>query len=163
MIWQIFLVSIGVLIKETQTATNVSGVLVQNTAWTLTGSPYNVVNDVHIPRNVTLTIQKGVYVNFGQGDFEILVKGFLQIQGTSAKKVIFEGGLITNQKSMIKFQSTQLSLSSINYTVFSGPKKALLIATAVNGLPQNSDTLSVLSSSFLDNTMIQVEGKIIID
>ena len=161
MIWQIFLVSIFFLIKETQTATNVGGVLVDNTIWTLTGSPYNVVNDVHIPRNVTLAIQQGVQVNFSQGDFEILVKGFLQIQGTPTQQVILGGGSATEQKSRIKFQSSNLSLSAISYTKFNGPKRALIIANAADGLVQNSKTLHVLSSSFLRNTQIQVEGRIL--
>ena len=163
MIRQIFLVSIVFLIKKTQTATNVGGLLLNNTVWTSTGNPYKLVKDVQIPRNVTLTIQQGVRVDFAQDDFEILVKGFLQIKGTSAKQVIFEGGLATDQKSMIKFQSTNLSLSSISYTKFNGPKSALIIAKAADGLVQNSKTLSVLSSSFLRNTQIQVEGRLIRD
>ena len=163
MIWQIFLVSIGFLLKYNQAATNVGGRLANNTVWTSTGSPYRLVKDVQVPRAITLTIQQGVRVDFSQGDFEILVKGFLQIKGTSAKQVIFEGGLATDQKSMIKLQSTNLSLSSISYAKFNGPKSALIIAKAADGLVQNSKTLSVLSSSFLHNTQIKIEGKIITD
>jgi len=152
---------LGLLIGPAQAATIVGGVLLQNTVWTCgcSANPYYLINDVQIPGNVTLTIQSGVEINFSQGDFEILVKGFLKIQGTAAQPIIFEGGLANDSKWMIKFQSTQLSQSSISYAQFKGPKKALQLADAATGIQKNTDVLVVESSTFLANTEIEANGK----
>ncbi|CAF4161648.1 unnamed protein product, partial [Rotaria magnacalcarata] len=52
---------------------------------------------------------------------------------------------------MIAFPSTNLSESSINYAIFTGPKKRLQITTALAGLPQDTGVLAVENAIFLGN------------
>ena len=122
-----FLVALGFLNGFIHAATNVGGVLLTNTIWSNTSSAnlYRLISNVQIPRNVTLIIQAGVTVKFDQGDFEMFVKGSIQILGTSGKPVIFEDGSASDLKYMISFGSTQLSQSAINFAQFRGPKKAI--------------------------------------
>ena len=148
------------IINNIETATNVSGVLIQNTIWTADGTenPYNLVGDVQIPFNSTLTIRPGVMIFFNYGDYEILVKGFLRIEGTDNKLVVFQGGTANHKKWMIKFQSTQLSLSSISYASFFGPKQALQLVDVPEGIQENNGTLIVQSSTFYHFANIGANG-----
>ena len=148
------------IINNIETATNVGGILFENTVWTADGSenPYNLVGDVQIPFNSTLTIRPGVVINFGSDDCEILVKGFLRVEGTVGNPVIFQGGYTDDEQWMIKFQSTQLSLSSISYAHFIGPKKAVQLASIPNDIQKNNGTLIIQSSIFSDNTGIGTNG-----
>ncbi|UJR27178.1 hypothetical protein I4U23_008474 [Adineta vaga] len=155
-----FVVILGLLCSSSEAATNVGGVLLGNTVWSNVGSanPYYLTKDLHVPRNVTLTIQAGVVINFVQGDFEILVKGNLKIEGTSLQRVTLEGGSATDLKYMLKFQSTQLALTSIRYAQFKGPKSAIQIIHSGTGLQQNSGELVVDSSTFSDGTRVSANG-----
>ncbi|CAF1366704.1 unnamed protein product, partial [Rotaria sp. Silwood1] len=112
-----------------QALTNVGGVLLQDTVWSSSGNanPYYLINHVQVPYNASLTIQAGVQVIFGSGNFEILVKGVLKVQGTANKPVHFYNGSAADTKWMITFQSTNLTRSLISHAVFTGPKKGLQI------------------------------------
>ena len=149
------------LCGSSQAATYVGGVLLTNTVWSSAGSanPYYLTQDVQVPRNVTLTIQAGVVINFTQGDFEILVKGYLKVEGTASQKVIFQGGSGSDLKYMLKFQSTRLPLTSIQYAQFKGPKSAVQITNAAPGLQQNTGKLVIESSIFSDGTTISANGR----
>ncbi len=77
-------------------ATNVGGVLYDNTTWTLANSPYIVTSTVKVPSNVTLTIEAGttiisnVDLSHMTGDmFEII--GTIIAHGTVDKKITFDG------------------------------------------------------------------------
>jgi hypothetical protein len=152
------------LLGSTQTATNVGGVLLNNAIWTSSGSanPYYLIKDVQIPRNVTLTIQSGVIIDFSQGDFEIFCKGVIILQGTKLKPIILQGGTANDLKSLIHFQGTQLSNSTINYAEFEGPKKALQVEDAAPNLSPTTGNLLVQSSNFTDATEIDAYSKNII-
>ncbi|CAF1290486.1 unnamed protein product [Rotaria sordida] len=143
--------------SRSQASTNVGGMLLQNTIWSRSGgaNPYYVISNVYVPRNVTLTIQAGVQILFDRGDFEILVKGFLHVQGTASNPVQFYNGAATNTKWMVTLQSTNLSASFINNAIFTGPQKGLQITTALAGLPQNTGVLVVQNTVFLENTSIE--------
>ncbi|CAF1055558.1 unnamed protein product [Adineta ricciae] len=149
-----------VLCGSSQAATYVGGVLLTNTVWSSAGSanPYYLTQDVQVPRNVTLTIQAGVVINFTQGDFEILVKGYLKVEGTASQKVTFQGGSGSDLKYMLKFQSTRLPLTSIRYAQFKGPKSAVQITNSAPGLQQNTGKLVIESSIFSDGTTISANG-----
>lgn len=67
-------------------ATDVSGD--QHGAWTLAGSPYNLVGDVRVPAGQKLIIQPGVQV-IGQGQFKLTVEGALDAVGTEASPILF--------------------------------------------------------------------------
>ncbi len=69
-------------------ATNVSGVIISNTTWTLANSPYIVVGDVAIDSGITLTIQPGVQVRF-DGSYNFYVDGRLLAIGTVTDSITF--------------------------------------------------------------------------
>ena len=158
--WQVSIFFLLLILKQIQSATHVGGVLFENTVWTNTGSAntYYLLKNIQIPKNVTLTIGEGVKVSFALGDFEIFVKGRINISGTSENPVIFQGGSANDKKWMMTFQSTQLSLSSISYAHFMGPKKALQLVDAPDGIVENNGTLIVQSSTFSDNSVVAVNG-----
>jgi hypothetical protein len=145
-----------------QALTNVGGVLLQNTVWSSTGSanPYYLINYVHVPFNVTLTIQAGVQIIFQNADSQILVKGVLKVQGTATNPVRFYNGSATNSNWMVTFQSTNLTQSSIVYAIFTGPQKGLQITSSAIGLTQNTGDLLVQNSAFVGNTTIEATGKL---
>ena len=66
-------------------ATEVGGIINENTVWDLAGSPYIITNEVQIADNVTLTIKPGVVVNEGN----IRVWGTLSAIGTNDLKINF--------------------------------------------------------------------------
>ena len=150
-----------ILLGQSQAATNVSGVLLQNTMWTSDdgANPFMLTEDVQIPFNVTLTIQGGVQVIFDAGNFELLIKGALKVEGTAKQPVEFFGGKADDTKWMITFMSTNLSRSSIKYTVFTGPKRAVQLTYALVGLQHNSGILVLKSITCLSGTEIAANGK----
>jgi putative cofactor-binding repeat protein len=75
------------LIKPTYVfATDVSGPV--SGVWTLAGSPYNVVGDIFLPANRTLTIEPGVQVIF-QGWYKFVIYGSLLSIGTAQDSILF--------------------------------------------------------------------------
>ena len=68
--------------------TSVSGVISSNTTWSLSSSPYIVIDNILVNEGVTLTVEAGVTVKMLSGkDFQ--VKGELIAQGTNASKITF--------------------------------------------------------------------------
>ena len=105
--------------------TNVSGPYFSNTNWTLSGSPYNVVGDVQIPADITLTIDAGVEINFA-GNYEILIKGSIIANGNLNNPINF---IEQNEgKAMLMFKETNLSNSQLTYINFTGEKDAIQLA-----------------------------------
>ncbi|CAF3413984.1 unnamed protein product [Rotaria socialis] len=78
------------LLSRSEPLTNVGGIILQDTTWSSVGNanPYYLISDVYVPRNVTLIIRPGVRILFNNGDFEILVKGFLQVNGNALNPVL---------------------------------------------------------------------------
>ncbi|MFH0730526.1 MAG: right-handed parallel beta-helix repeat-containing protein [Pseudomonadota bacterium] len=80
-----------VVLSVTQAeATNVSGAISSSTTWTLAGSPYVVTGDITLSAGVTLTIQPGVVVQFGD-NVALWVDGTLSAVGTSSAHITFTG------------------------------------------------------------------------
>jgi parallel beta-helix repeat protein len=73
-------------------ATNVTGILSSDTTWTKAGSPYTFTGNVLVENHVTLTIESGVTVNFG--DYYMKVNGTLTSRGASGDPIRFNGGYI---------------------------------------------------------------------
>jgi len=75
--------------------TEVSGIIWENTTWTLENSPYIITDTIQIPENVTLNIEPGVTVIFsGEGNM-FLVHGSVYAHGTPNNKIVFDGGGVT--------------------------------------------------------------------
>ena len=73
--------------------TEVSGILNTNTTWTLSGSPYTIINTVQIPSGIVLTIEPGVEINanaLDPGRQLFTVKGAIIANGTSDKLINFK-------------------------------------------------------------------------
>jgi len=69
-------------------ATYVEGPIQQDTVWTLTDSPFEVINDIIIMPGFTLTIEPGVVVRFG-GNFSLTVMGRLNAGGNPEDMITF--------------------------------------------------------------------------
>jgi len=80
--------------------TQVSGEITKDTVWTLEKSPFIVIDDVIVEREVTLTIEPHVEILFKQNK-GLTIKGILIADG-SAK------GTISDSSEFIKFTSNQL-------------------------------------------------------
>jgi parallel beta-helix repeat protein len=72
-----------------QSGTNESGVITSDTTWTQAGSPYNLVGNISVSSDVTLTIGAGVTVNLN--DFYMTIYGGLVAKGTSTNKIQING------------------------------------------------------------------------
>lgn len=85
------------------------------------------------------------------GDFELLIRGYLQVQGTPIDQVIFDGSaMIKANKSMISFKGTNLSQSLITSTLFIGPRKSVTLAESLAEIPFNKGDLIVQHCTFQD-------------
>jgi parallel beta-helix repeat protein len=69
-------------------ATYVEGVLTQNTDWTLVDNPFVVANNITVDPGVTLTIEPGVQVRFGE-NFSLIVLGRIVADGASDMMIRF--------------------------------------------------------------------------
>ena len=99
--------------------TDVSGNIATNTTWTKAGSPYVLTGDVGVPSAYTLTIEAGVTVQ-RSGDYEILINGNIQFNGSSADSIIFQSAsnLDSTNSFFIEFQKSSLDASDISYVSF---------------------------------------------
>lgn len=138
--------------------TNVSGAYFSNTNWSKAGSPYNVTGDVQVPAGVTLSIEPGVQINFN-GDYQILVKGYLMANGTKSLPIVLSSGSVTG-KAMILFRSTNLSISQMCNLQFTGPKYALQLEdeSEFSQSPTKLSGVLTVKNITLTNTAVQTKG-----
>jgi len=106
----------------TADATYIEGVIIQDTVWTLTDSPFVLSKNITVYPTATLTIEPGVEVRFG-GDFSLNVRGSLSAIGEENNTITF-----TSNKEQpgrgdwytIKFNGTEpstLTYCSIQYAI----------------------------------------------
>ena len=81
----------GVHFGLAQTSTNVSGIIISDTVWTKTNSPYSLTGPTAVNRGVTLTIEHGATVNLN--NYYMQVNGTLQAVGTNADPIRFNDGV----------------------------------------------------------------------
>jgi hypothetical protein len=87
----------------------------QTGTWVADSITYYVVGDIHIPEGETLTIEPGVSVKF-EGDFEIIIDGTLDAQGTPADSIEFSTiNLVDSTWSGITFNSGASSASVMRH------------------------------------------------
>jgi photosystem II stability/assembly factor-like uncharacterized protein len=103
--------------------TGVQGIVLTNTTWTRSGSPYYVIGDVQVPSGVRLTIEPGVRVEY-MGNYELLIKGYLKAQGTLTDSITLVGS-----GTKVKFVGTNLDSSSISYVRISGSGRAIMVGS----------------------------------
>lgn len=72
-------------IGNVRAATSLNGILTSDTTLTQNNSPYELTGPVCISTGVTLTIESGVTVNFGE--YYLIVNGTLNARGTSNNKI----------------------------------------------------------------------------
>lgn len=70
--------------------TQVCGAIDADTTWTAAGSPYVTTCDVSVNAGVTLTIESGVTVQFGDTTHDLIVLGSLLVQGSQVEPVRFQ-------------------------------------------------------------------------
>ncbi len=144
-------------ISKAKSQTNVSGNITQNTTWTKAGSPYTLVGNVGVPAAYTLTIEPGVVVQ-READYQILINGAIQFNGTTTDSIVFVSGanLTVNSKFFIDFKKSSLGNSILSFISFqngSGLSNNLFMGNPPGGsatIPQNSGILH-LSHSNLSN------------
>src|SRR4051794_15624493 len=103
----------------TRAQTNVSGNITSKTTWTKANSPYILTGNVGVPSAYTLTIEPGVTVQRSD-DYQILINGAVQVDGTSADTIFFVNGsaLNANSKFFIEFKKSNLDNSRLSYLSF---------------------------------------------
>ncbi len=70
-------------------ATEVSGPITANATWTLSQSPYVVMDDILVENGATLTIEPGVMVRFNVARNLTIQAGALKAQGTEQSPILF--------------------------------------------------------------------------
>ncbi|TCS84490.1 Ig-like domain-containing protein [Tepidibacillus fermentans] len=87
-ILMLFVMSFQVdIIAQASTGTNVSGIIKQDTTWTLAGSPYYLTGDIQIANGVTLTVESGVIIEGNNN--RIRVFGDFEAIGKSNSRIVF--------------------------------------------------------------------------
>jgi len=81
---------VGVMVASFSRATDVGGLLSNNTVWTASQSPYFVLTNVAVPNGLTLTVQAGVVVRMSNG-VSITAQGgaTIEVEGTAPGPVQF--------------------------------------------------------------------------
>ena len=98
------------IVSISYSQTDVKGNLSENVTWEKAKSPYNVTENISVAKDVTLTIEPGVKINFAQYA-KMTVNGKLLAEGTAQDSIIFTGnqwsGIIidyqSNEGSKIKY------------------------------------------------------------
>ncbi|QZK91308.1 DUF1573 domain-containing protein [Flavobacterium sp. CHNK8] len=96
--------------------TGVCGLIAQNATWTKALSPYYILCDVQVPSGVTLTIEPGVEIRY-TGDYELLVKGRLEANGTQPNTIVFRSDVsgMKKGKRFLNFAATNLATHKLSY------------------------------------------------
>ncbi len=142
----------ALLVLSLYAQTNVGGTYTSDATWMISGSPYNVISNVGIPDEITLTIESGVVVNFNS-DHQIIIHGSLIANGDNDMNIVFNSNV--SGSAMILFQYTNLNNSSLSYIEINGPKSGISLSTNTND--NNSGTLTINNLS-ITNSKIQTNG-----
>ncbi len=91
----------------------VGGTITDDTLWTASQSPYEVVQSVTVPPGVTLRIEPGVVLNF-RDNTGLTVRGRLVAEGTPGERIRFDRASGSSRWKGIAFRSTRAD-SRITY------------------------------------------------
>jgi len=94
-------------------ATDVGGIIDTDTTWDLADSPYNIIADVQIAENVTLTVYPGVIISNGR----IRVWGTFSAIGTELLKVFLNSVYIKGEdiKSIVNIEFSEFNGGSLDH------------------------------------------------
>ena len=137
--------------------TEVSGIIDEETTWTVSGSPYIVTGNVLIKNNTKLIIESSVVINFVE-DNSIIVKGFLIINGTDSERVTIN----SDSAITIVFEDSNLNNSNIDYVDFISEVGNASIRVGDEtehnqNQIKNSGTLTI-NNSFFNNFNLETKG-----
>jgi len=141
--------------------TSVSGVITTNTTWSKENSPYNIVGNIGISPNITLTIEGGVEV-INNSSHEVLILGAIKVNGTPKDSVRFhtnsKGGPGTTK--FLEFRKTNLSNSYINYAKFTGNQDIVLVSRETEHDQADIKVSGVLTFDhcYFENSIMQTNG-----
>ena len=148
------------LFSLTAGATYVEGDITQDTVWTLIDSPFMVSKDVTVYPGVTLTIEPGVEVRFGE-NCTIIVLGTLYASGTQDKIITF-----TSNKDQPK-------AGDWNAIEFSGTEPSILaycfVKYATNGTTIENGNVAIINSEIgnnqrgitIENSIVEIKSTVI--
>ena len=103
----------------TQASTDVNGIINSDTTWTKANSPYTITQPVTVNSGVTLTIEPGVTAIMNQNVY-LQVDGVVVAIGTSAEKILFDGGEIRLMPNSTGWNEQTASGSVIENAIFNG-------------------------------------------
>jgi hypothetical protein len=135
-----------------QPATNVGGVIVTDTTWALTGSPYVVTGNVTVADGVTLTIEAGVQIIVNQGR-QLEVQGRLHAVGTPTAPIQFVAATagVRGYWRHLRLGGgnvlTDSNASRLSYVVFDGGGAGGLGALFIDRSAPTLDHLTIRRSS----------------
>lgn len=138
----LLLIGLLFLSKQAQANTEVGGIINKNTTWTVSNSPYIVIDTIQIPEGIVLTIEPDVviqYKHWNHGDL-FLVNGSIIARGTAEKMIIFDMADYNGNY----FGTTGADMNTIidlDYTKFKGGKFYAI---------QNGATLNLNNSILLN-------------
>ncbi len=111
LILTVFLISALICVGSVHAATPVSGLISSDATWTASNSPYQLSGPTAVIQGVTLTIEPGVTVDFG--NYYLRVNGTLHASGTSSNKIT----ITTDAAAQNPLQQIQLMNGSANCIV----------------------------------------------
>ncbi|APR76272.1 PE-PGRS virulence associated protein [Minicystis rosea] len=139
---------IGALPYVNDPTPNLEGVLWTDTTLAAAGSPYTITGDLTVPAGVTLTIPAGVTLGASSSDdmgsgldtarVELIVRGTLLTQGTTASPVVFKAATSTSASAWYGIVSdTPGTVLTTNRTTITNARYGLYVSDgnpSVNGL-----------------------------
>tara|TARA_R110002020_G_scaffold303939_5_gene519695 strand:+ start:39040 stop:42498 length:3459 start_codon:yes stop_codon:yes gene_type:complete len=127
--------------------TDVSGTISSDTTWSLDNSPYNIVGETSLPKDITLTIEPGVIINY-TNSYKMFIRGVLIASGTSESPITWNGNSYENSNPMLVYENANLSNSIITYNKFVGPQKGIQIGQHSQTNFKNTGILTITHSDF---------------
>jgi flagellar hook assembly protein FlgD len=151
---------IGLAASIEARATNVSSNITTNTEWTVAGSPYVITAPISVTSGVTLTVDPGVVVELGSGNY-LVVNGTLMAAGTSASPISFTSAAATPAAGNWGFVSftAGASASQLSYVTFQyGGGNNWGAMVFVQGSSPTFDHVTIASSSTIGLNMNTAGG-----
>ena len=100
--------------------TSISGIISRDTVWNISGSPYNITNNVIINQGVTVTIKPGVEV-FSSTNTKIIINGELIAEGNADSSIQFKSVETNFTKLSKDFDPATGKGNRFAYCIFTNP------------------------------------------